>query len=192
MYIHAREFTENTVSKSANNMSTKTAPVQPLPPQSPPNAPRRRITPADAESIAKLLTVCRMTETEACAHLGIKVQNWFNWKLVQNNARRNNEVLARVRAAHIQSCIENIQDGSVGAGNHKRADWRASDRLLGIMDPSRFGQQAQVASQQPSQAPTTVNVWIDLAYAKPETGQVVDVQAKQITDSAPSDKTVQK
>ena len=51
------------------------------------------------------------------------------------------------------------------------------------MDPSRFGQQqAQQPSQQPSQAPTTVNVWIDLAYAKPPAGQVIDVQAKQITD----------
>ena len=169
------------------------ATVQPLPPQSPPNAPRRRITPADVESIAKLLTVCRLTESEACAHLGIKPVAWFHWKSVQSNARRHDNILSRVRAAHVASCIANIQNGAAGVGNHKRADWRASDRLLGIMDPSRFGQQqAQQPSQQPSQAPTTVNVWIDLAYAKPPAGQVIDVQAKQITESAPNDKTVQK
>jgi hypothetical protein len=134
-----------------------------------------------------------MTETEACAHLGIKPVAWFHWKSVQSNARRHDNILSRVRAAHVASCIKNIQDGAAGVGNHKRADWRASDRLLGIMDPARFGQQqAQAASQQQAQAPATVNVWIDLAFpqAKPDAGQVVDVQAKQITESAP--KTVQK
>ena len=87
--------------------------------------------------------------------------------------------------------VKNMEDGAIGAGAHKKADWRASHALLGLIDPTRYGQQqAQVASQQPSQAPTTVNVWIDLAYARPE--KVIDVQAKQRTYSAPGDKTVQK
>jgi predicted DNA-binding protein (UPF0251 family) len=162
-------------------------------PISPPAKPRHKITAQDVEAIARLITTRRMTDGEACAQLGIKPESWYSWKSSNKGAARNTAMLAQARAAAIDMHVKNMEDGAIGAGAHKRADWRASHALLGLIDSLRYGQQqAQAPVQSPGSAPTTVNVWIDLAYAKPAPGQVVDVQAKQITDSAPSDKTVQK
>ena len=127
-----------------------------------------------------------MTDQEACLHLGIKPESWYAWKSKSRNESRNVQVLTQARAAAIDMQIRNIEDGAIGAGPHKRADWRASHALLGIIDPSRFGQQqGQDASRPAVHAPQTVNVWLTAVYADKPAGQVVDVQAKQIAD-APS------
>ena len=159
------------------------ATVPESPPISPPAKPRHKITAQDVEAISQLITTRRMTDSEACSLLGLSPSSWFKWKSLSKNGGRNADMLTRARSAAIDMHVKNMEDGAIGAGAHKKADWRASHALLGLIDPTRYGQQqAQAASQQQAQAPTTVNVWIDLAYAKPEAGQVVDVQAKQITD----------
>jgi hypothetical protein len=159
--------------------------ASPVAPPSLPKKPRHHITIADVEAIASLVITRRMTETEACALLGIKSPAWYQWKARNGNDRRNEDILARTRAARIHSQIANIEDGAVGVGNHKRADWRAADRLLGIMDPSRFGQQQAQVVQQPRSEAATVNVWCQIVrgLVDPPAAHAIDVQeVKSIAD----------
>jgi hypothetical protein len=127
-----------------------------------------------------------MTERESCQVLGIEERTWYRWKNFARNRERLSKFLDKVTGSKIKAHLANIEDAAVGAGPHKRADFRASLAILGIIDRNRFSPAAppppvQTAAPTP---PATVNVWIDLAYAKPAPGQVVDVQSsKQLVES---------
>ena len=153
---------------------------------------RRKITPGDVESITSLLVTRRMTETEAASLLGIEPQCWFRWKNRVRNVPKIDRLLARTRAAYIHAQISNIEDGAAGRGMHKRADWRAADRLLGIVDPARFAQAPADGNAGPVRQPPQVNVWCTVAFAGQQPGQAtIDCQAvKQLPQDTtkPTDK----
>jgi len=136
---------------------------------------RAKIRPSDIEAIAALVAK-RLTETEACALLYIRPAAWFSWKVRGNHARIFEDSLSRVKAAYLSSHLANIEAGAVGAGLHKRADWRASDRLLCIAAPDRYSpnQAAQDNSKQHTIAVMVVNTWLD--QAKGSQGQVINAQ----------------
>jgi hypothetical protein len=129
-----------------------------------------------------------MTERESCQVLGIEERTWYRWKNFARNRERLSKFLDKVTGSKIKAHLANIEAGAIGAGPHKRADWRASQAILGIIDRNRFSPAAppppvQTAAPTP---PATVNVWIDLAYAagSAPAAQVVDTTAKQIEDKA--------
>lgn len=103
--------------------------------QNPPQPPRKRrkaIDITDVEAICKLITKSRLTESEACQHLGIKVDTFFKWKSLNKNTSRYTDVLMRVKAAKIASYTESIEN----VGFTK--DWRATAWLLERTEPDRF------------------------------------------------------
>jgi hypothetical protein len=144
---------------------------------------RQKISTGDVNAIATLIVRRRLTETEACIHLGIHPPSWFNWKAKEQNQVKNSECLARVRAAWVESRCKSIEEVGDGAPGTRR-DWRAQSWLLERTLPERFGTQPPPPPIQPAM-PSTVNVWISAAYAAQAAGgAVVDTtEAKQIADA---------
>jgi hypothetical protein len=134
----------------------------------------------------------RMTERESCAVLQIEERTWYRWKSHARNSERLKKYLDRIVGAKIKTHIANIEDGAIGAGPHKRADWRASAHILSLTDPTRF--QPSGGAQAPASPPPPINiermnVWIEAAmHAVKDAGQVVVQEVKQIEDlSAPAE-----
>ena len=132
----------------------------------------------------------RLTATEAALTLGIAPQTWFNWCINKRNEGRFQEHLARIRGIYIAGNLEQMEKAANGRDGI-RHDWRAADRLNGIVAQDRYGQQQLAdAGRQAALPPTTINVWADLAsvvsaitWGKPAPAeQVIDVDAKRITD----------
>lgn len=117
---------------------------------------RSKITKADLQNMAELVAK-RLTEVEACAVLNIRARSWYNWKSRHKNQTEFGELLARVRGAYLQAHLKNIEAAGVGEGPHKRADWRASDRLLALAAPERFA-----ASQQSPEPPAAAGPVVGL------------------------------
>ena len=172
-------------------MSTNSPSVEgtPAPNPTPKERKPRRLRIGEREVVAMCECLAqRMTERESCQVLGIEERTWYRWKNFARNRERLSKFLDKVTGSKIKAHLANIEAGAIGAGPHKRADWRASQAILGIIDRNRFSPTAPpppVQTAAPA-SPATVNVWIDLAFpqAKPDAGQVVDVQAKQIEDKA--------
>ena len=82
----------------------------------------------------------------------------------------------------INGHLANIENASIGAGPHKRADWRASSFVLAATAPERFSPSGGTHTPQTPQPPalpsTTINFWLGAAYAHsnvaPAPAQVVD------------------
>jgi hypothetical protein len=156
--------------------TTKTTPVE---------RKRRRvqISRRDVREVAKLVAK-RLTEAEACECLGIRPRTWYGWREIHRNQAEYAGLLTRVRGQYIRANLREMEKASVGQGGH-RPDWRAADRLNAIVAPDRYAAPQPPPAELPATVPpATVNVWIDLAYAKPAPGQVVDVQSsKQLVES---------
>jgi len=148
---------------------------------------RVRITIGDVNAIARLIVTRRLSESEACVHLGINPPSWFNWKSKGRNMVKNAECLTRVRAAHIDALISSIDEmGSPAAGSKR--DWRAKAWQAERLFNDRFGAQQQpTADTPPALNIGNVNLWLSAAYRPP--AQVVDVEpAKQLEDPPPPKK----
>lgn len=153
--------------------------------------PTPRIDLALAENIADLVVKYKMTESEACAHLGIKRQTWFNHKCRPRVGSKYDEIINRIRGAQLVNCIGTINKagetrtvtGRDGKAVEISGDWRAKAWIAErVLAPERF------ADRQPDQT-TTVQVTVALQaatdlYTKLSTAQVVDVQSEpnQITN----------
>jgi hypothetical protein len=177
-------------------MSTTNSPSEegtPAPNPIPQARKPRRLRIGEREVVAMCECLAqRMTERESCQVLGIEERTWYRWKNHARNSERLRKYLDRITGQKIATHLGNIEAGAIGAGPHKRADWRASQAILGIIDRNRFSPTAppppvQTAAPTP---PATVNVWIDLAYAQvaeQKPGEVVDVQSsKQLVESTES------
>jgi hypothetical protein len=129
--------------------------------------PRRRITVADANQICQLMVDCMLNESEACAHLGLDRQNWYQWK--QANESKFSHVITRVRAARYRSLVKRIEKTG-----QTRQDWRADAHLLALADRARFN-----LNQVPS---VGINVAVGFPDAKlMEAGRIVyGTEPKQI------------
>ena len=116
----------------------------------------------------------RMTEREGCQVLGVNEATWYRWKSHAKNSARLSRYLDRITAQKIQTHIANIEAGAVGAGPHKRADWRASLARLSLLDPSRFqssgGVQVQVNLAQPAVSCDQADRWISAARRQTASG----------------------
>ena len=157
----------------------------------------RKITMADAEAIAELVAY-RLTETEACLHIGIEPARWWLWKNRKRNTPEFEKLTTRLRAAKLAGCLKEIGKAATGADGI-RHDWRAAKELMAMASPDRYG---NAALGQPSANNTlntallgaiTCSVW-SVAGPVREPEQIIDVQAKQIPakcanvcDSKPDD-----
>lgn len=151
---------------------------------------RRKITAADVEAIAELIVKRRLTETEACIHLGLNPRTWFCWKSDPRHGQNNSEALARVRAAWVESRCKSIEEVGDGA-NGTRRDWRAQAWMLERTLPERFGQQSERApAPLPAIQAPTVNILVNAGYSDLPTPVAVrelppERGPKQLTDAKP-------
>ena len=176
----------NTPNSPANEATT--------PPNTAPEArkPRRlRIGEREIKAMCECLAV-RMTERESCQVLGIEERTWYRWKSHARNSERLSRFLDRITGEKIKTHIANIEAAAVGAGPHKRPDWRASAYALSATDPTRFqpsgGVQVQVNAAQPAIPAPLIEKWISLAYGEQPavSSQIVDTTAKLLPEATPS------
>lgn len=120
---------------------SETESVNALVEQAKPSARRPKIRFEDCDLVAQLVAK-RLTETEACAVLGLNPAQWYNWKTKRRNEGRFDAELARIRGSKVRACIETLEEAGTRT-NPKTGmiDWRAHDRLLDRLDPQRFGPQ---------------------------------------------------
>lgn len=151
-----------------------------------PKKRKLRIGEAEIRGMGELLAQ-RLTETEACGVLGLAPRSWFRWKQRQRNGGRFAALLEAITGQKIAAHIANIEAGAVGAGPHKRADWRASKAVLEIVAPTRYGTQQPQATAPPIALPAgQLTAWLVAAYSPPPdkpTGAVVDTTATPIQDT---------
>ena len=159
--------------------------------ESPSLTPKLRSTRIDihvAEQIAELVVKYRMTESEACLHLGIKPQSWFDKKCRRMESKYA-DIISRIRAGQLQNVIDSIsragdeQTKVTRAGNAIQVpgDWRAKAWIAErVLAPERLGDRQQSAG--PAQ-PVQINVMlsgVERAYAQVVCNQP---QPKQIEKS---------
>lgn len=143
------------------------------------NPRRLRIGEREVTAMCELLAQ-RLTEREGCQTLGISEATWYRWKSHARNSERLRKFLDRIVGQKIKTHLANIEAAAVGAGPHKRADWRASAYALSAADPTRFqpsgGVQVQINSIQPAIPASTIEKWLVAAYEKEPhvQGEVVD------------------
>ena len=125
---------------------------------------RRKLTIQDLEAIADCVATMKLTETEACLHLDIPVQQWQCWKSRAKHSARFESIITRTRANSIAGLVSKIQragdDQEITLPNgkviNKRGDWRAPAWLLEKTAP-------QFAPAQ-SAPPATVSIQIGLVH----------------------------
>ncbi len=96
--------------------------------------PYRRFKLQDLEDVAALAAK-RLTDTQACQHLGINYFSFKTWVSKNRHEAKFADILSRTRAAQLVDAIENIEDAAKGKGVHQKADWRASKALLDFKFP---------------------------------------------------------
>ena len=169
----------NTPNSPANEATT--------PPNTAPEArkPRRlRIGEREIKAMCECLAV-RMTERESCQVLGIEERTWYRWKSHARNSERLSRFLDRITGEKIKTHIGNIEAGAVGAGPHKRADWRASQAILGIVAARYLPQQPPPEQPRPAVSAATVQVWISNGYG--QLAEIVDAPEVKALPSPPAE-----
>lgn len=168
------ENTENSTPKDTTP-NAKTALVLP-------KKRRLRIGAREIRAMAELL-VKRLTEAEAARTLGIEPRSWYKWRARKRNEGKFTALLDALTGAKLNAHVENIEAAGIGAGPHKRADWRASKAVLEMMAPARYGPQQAQAPAAPQAIPApTINLWLGSAYGPhakvdaPPAAQVDDAQ----------------
>ena len=96
---------------------------------------RRKITHADVQEMARLMAK-RITETGAALIIGIKPETWFHFKAKPKNQAKFEQILMHVREAQLEGHLDNIERFQI-------KDWRASEALLRLKSPERFGQRTE-------------------------------------------------
>ena len=143
---------------------------------------RMRIDEGVAESIFRLVAK-GMTETEACAKLDIDREVWYAAK--HRHVDKFSGILTRLRAERINHLIETIDTHAQGdASRGIRADWRAADRLLSIVDP-RFSKQQQEQAAAPSVTISISPALASLVYGSNSPAiDIEPIQPRQIAEQA--------
>lgn len=134
----------------------------------------------DAQSLEEYATLAalRLTDQEVCAKMGWKIRAFQRWKQKNKNHDAITALCIRARQAKLESHIKNIEEASRGEGCHARADWRASDRILEIMDRERFGRQTPGSGTTTNQTAIVMAVGGEDALRK-----IVDAACKSIAGS---------
>lgn len=100
---------------------------------------RRRISIQDVEAICEMVSM-QLTETEACLNLNINPQVWRDWKRNHKHESTFSDALTRIRGTYIAGNLAQIRKAATGSDG-VRHDWRAADRLNGILARDRYGNQ---------------------------------------------------
>ena len=145
---------------------------------------RRKICPEDIQAIAELCAM-RLTEKEACCHLGIGYDAWNMFKQRNGNQAHFVELLSRVRSSKVQGLVREIEKH--GHGDQKRgirADWRALDRVLTITD-QRYSDRAPQGPgiETDALADSLLSRMLERAYQ--QTPQAQEAQVVDVTEAAP-------
>ena len=171
--------------------ATKDGATEPNPAPKVRNPRRLRIGEREITAMCELLAQ-RLTEREGLQTLGIAEATWYRWKSHARNHERLRRFLDRIVGTKITTHLANIEAAAVGAGPHKRPDWRASAYALSATDPTRFqpsgGVQVQVNPAQPAIPAAMIEKWISLAYGERPavSSQIVDTTAKLLPETTPS------
>jgi hypothetical protein len=150
-------------------MSTRNSPQKqnhsnPITPQALPKTRKLRIGEREIRAMGQLLAQ-RLSEAEACGCLGIEPRSWYKWRARQRNSGKFAALLDALTGQKIAAHLANIEAGATGTGPHKRADWRASQAILGIVAPRYLPQQLPIpAPPQPSTSARTINIWLQAAH----------------------------
>ena len=146
---------------------------------------KRRISSQDIEAIAEMVGE-RLTESEACRHIGIEPRAWFKFRQSHDKGGKISALLERTRATQLAAHIANIKDAEHGRNGH-RPDWRASAHLLAIKAPDRFStNQAQTVTINQSATvlaiggPEQLKRMLQL-YHRPADVQVADSKTLELT-----------
>jgi hypothetical protein len=86
----------------------------------------REFDETDIDNVARLCAL-RLTETDACAHLGIKFDSWRAFKCRGKNKARFINALARLKSAKVEAMVADIEAARDKLG---QPDWRARAWLL--------------------------------------------------------------
>lgn len=131
----------------------------------------------DMEAVCALVATRRLTETEAASLQGIGQEQWFNFKDRNKNRPKFDEIVTRIRAANINSCLNSIDEAGdpqqfvnrAGETVERSGDWRAKAWLAErVLSPARFGQQAAKAAEPPLTLNINLGEAIKRAYATVE------------------------
>ena len=103
----------------------------------------RKLTNQDIQAIADCVATMKLTETEACLHLGIKPHQWKVWKSRGKHSATFETIIARTRANDIAGLVNKIRragdDQEIELPNgriaNKRGDWRAPAWILERVAP---------------------------------------------------------
>ncbi len=112
--------------------------LQSLIPKQPLERPsiRSKVTEDDVRQIA-VLVAKRMTETEACAVIGLKPKQWFDWKSIKSRQSQFAELITQVRGQYLNARLGEIEQSAKGEGMKQR-DWRAAAWLAQVSGGDRY------------------------------------------------------
>lgn len=157
-----------TITECTVEQLTALSKAQPVPKP----AKRAKILPEDIEQIA-ILVAKRMTETEACAVLGLDAQHWFQVKCRKMADGRFEKLVAQVRGQYVNARLTEIEQSARGEGMKQR-DWRAAAWLAQVSGGDRYSTAGNARSEN-----LTVNVIADERLDK-VLSRLYDVSSKQI------------
>ena len=145
---------------------------------------RRKLTIQDLEAIADCVATMKLTETEACLHLDIPVQQWQCWKSRAKHSVKFESLITRTRANHIAGLVGKIKnagdDFEITLPNGKtvarRGDWRANAFILEKTAP-------QFAPVQQSAVP---QVTVQIGIIHEQLKRVIGFEDIKTIDAKPS------
>ena len=148
----------------------------------------RRLSVSDLEAIASCVATMKLTEREACLHLGINPGQFASWKSKNKHTERFDSIIARIRASSIAGLVNKIQvagdDYEIQLPNGKvitkRGDWRAPAFLLqNVIASDRFNPQVSTTPQ----VSTNVNIQVMHDTLK----RIIDAEVVSTTDISAKD-----
>ncbi len=99
-------------------------------------AKRAKILPEDIEQIA-VMVAKRMTETEACAVVGLDPMSWFKAKHRHLKDGKFEKLVVQVRGQYVNARLTEIEQSARGEGMKQR-DWRAAAWLAQVSGGDRY------------------------------------------------------
>lgn len=96
---------------------------------------RRRLTLFDAQAIARIVARRKCSESEACRLLNIYPKQWGVFKCRKKVSAVFEAIIEGTKGLTINHAMERIETAGI-------RDWRADHARLALIDPKRFGNQA--------------------------------------------------
>lgn len=148
----------------------------------------RKLSKQDIQAVADCIATMKLTELEACLHLGIKPKQFNLWKNRHKNLASFEDIIARTRAHDIAGLVNKIRragdDQEIELPNgriaNKRGDWRAPAWILERIAPQ--------FAPQPANATPQVTVQIGIIHEQLKRVIGFDEPAHKLIDVSPERK----